>query len=146
MSIFLLGQTASTFFTVAITLERFVVIYWPLKAQSICTIKTTWRSSAIIFVFSSLSVLPHYFAFHVLETVESENGTTMYAPQRTEFGKLGYKFVYEKWMFPILNYTIPFTILIILNAFIYLQVNIQNSLLGYAREQDLRERILRQEF
>jgi len=119
----LLGLTASTYFIVAITLERFVVVLWPLKARSICTVKTAWKTAAMIFMASLIYAVPEYFAFHVTETKASDNVTTIYFNEMTEFGNsYAYLTIYVLWMFGIFNYIIPFTTLIILNTAIYLEV------------------------
>ena len=48
------AQTASVYLTVVVTIERYIVVCWALKARSLCTCRRAKLSIIIVCVFSLL--------------------------------------------------------------------------------------------
>jgi len=118
------GLIASTYFMVSITLERFVVVYWPLRSRNICTVKNAWKTSGIITAFSVLYSVPGYFESYVDSYMADDNVTTIYRTRLTPFARSDtYQILYLKWGYTIFNYVLPFSILIIFNIAVSITVS-----------------------
>lgn len=118
----LMAQTASTYITLTVTLERFVAVCRPLRARSLCTYGRARVYVFIIIVFSVVYNLPRLFEARVKsEWVETFN-ITIYCARATEFRSELYVNVYVHWCYMFFMYLVPFISLAVLNAAIYRQV------------------------
>jgi len=119
-----LALTASTYFTTVITLERFVVVHWPLRARSICTVSTARITSVLVCVFSLLYAAPEYFAVYAEKLPTSGEMQQRYKVEPTAFGRsYQYQVVYLSFLFMTFSYMVPFITLIVLNLAIYFKVH-----------------------
>ena len=80
---------ASIWLVVAVAVNRFIVVYFPMKAKSICTLTKTGISILVILLFCFVINIPHFFNYRV-EKEKDENTTRLtYHLRETEYAKRG---------------------------------------------------------
>ena len=62
-------QLCSIYYTVAVSFDRFLYLSYGLQAETICTVRNSLRTIALITIFSVLFILPHWFK-HRVEVTE----------------------------------------------------------------------------
>ncbi|XP_071091467.1 FMRFamide receptor-like [Haliotis cracherodii] len=108
-----IAQMGSVYSTVAVTVERFVVVVTPLRARSIWTTNNARRVAIGVFVFSLGFNIPRCVVFHQLSSADwVENGTLTQSDASQEFL---YTRVYEVYLTMAIFYILPYTIIIVLN-------------------------------
>ncbi|RUS91774.1 hypothetical protein EGW08_000482, partial [Elysia chlorotica] len=60
-----MAQTGSIYTTVTVTIERFLIVFRPLKARGFCTFGKTRRLVVIIFIFSIVFNIPRCFFYQL---------------------------------------------------------------------------------
>ena len=68
----LAAQTASVYLTVVVTIERYIVVCWALKARSLCTVKRAKMSIAIVCVCSLLYNASRFAEYNYVTTYFDE--------------------------------------------------------------------------
>lgn len=58
-------QLCSIYYTVAVSFDRFLYLSYGLQAETICTVRNSLRTIALITLFSVLFILPHWFKHRV---------------------------------------------------------------------------------
>ena len=61
MIIFRTSRVGSVYFTMAVTVERYVVVHWPLEAKDICSRKRIRIAIVVIIIWAIFSIIPDYF-------------------------------------------------------------------------------------
>ena len=70
LPIYCTAQIGSVYLTTGVTIERYLVICWPLKARYICTRKHMLKGLLSIIIFSCIATLPEFFkVYHILPTL-----------------------------------------------------------------------------
>lgn len=113
-------QLASTYFTVAITFERFIAVQWPLESKSICTKRRAKILAGLIAVFSfaanSLSFYTHAYRTEIWHssnmTCESRNASLS---QTIKNARL--------LMYIVVTYLVPLVSVIVVNMIIIKKVS-----------------------
>lgn len=113
--IFTTFQLYAIYLTVAVTVDRWIYVTWPLKADTICTMKNTFRAVGIIFLFCFMYNLPRWFEIESYQFKSSTN-RTYYQARHTKFGS-NYTFnqIMRRYGYMIFVYGLPFTILLVVN-------------------------------
>jgi hypothetical protein len=126
------GQTGSVYFTVAVTVERYVVVCWPLYAKSWCTNRRARSYTYIVFLFAILVTFPKWFELQAAQyNMYKKNHTSVrticYIMEQTPLRDNSiYKYYYVNWTYFIVMYTIPFIVLVSLNTCIYRKVSLSS--------------------
>lgn len=110
--IIFIGQTGSIYFTVLISFERFIAVYWPLKSRAMFTM-----SKAKIFVWLILILAAILNIFDLMPILFR---LAQYRPPRWLEILLQHILV---WGPTIFNYVIPFVPIISLNLLIGIRVS-----------------------
>ncbi|CAF0937540.1 unnamed protein product [Brachionus calyciflorus] len=120
--IFTTFQLYAIYLTVAVTVDRWIYVTWPLRADSICTMKNTFRTVIFIFVFCFTYNLPRWFEIESFQQVSITN-RTYYQARTTKFGN-HYIFnqIMRRYGYLIFVYGLPFTILLCINIGIVKQM------------------------
>ncbi|CAO1411623.1 unnamed protein product [Diamesa serratosioi] len=115
-------RTTIPYLTLAVTLERYVAVFYPLKSKALCT-----YNRAKIYVYSIVLIcilfnIPKFFEIGLKEHLDDEYGT-VYCIESTEFRKDPlYVKIYINWISNIFIIYIPFISITIINTLIYLKV------------------------
>lgn len=113
--IFKTFQLYAIYLTCAVTVDRWIYVTWPLKADTICTIRNTIRAILIIFIFCVIYNLPVWFEIESYQQVSKTN-KTFYTAKKTVFGNnIVYAQIFSKYGYMVFVYGIPFSILLIVN-------------------------------
>ena len=123
-------QLFAIYLTCAVTVDRWIYLKWPLKADSICTIKSTLRVILVLFVFCVVYNLPKWF-----EVETSVNNSSNYQAKLTKLSmNVNYQMIYQRYCYIIFVYGIPFFVLLIVNIGIIKELIVtkrrKNNLLG----------------
>jgi hypothetical protein len=111
--IFSTFQLYAIYLTCAVTCDRWIYLKWPLKADLICTIRTTLKIILSIFVFCVVYNLPRWFE---VETTLVNNNSSFYQAKLTSLSKnVYYHMIYQRYCYIIFVYGIPFLILLVVN-------------------------------
>lgn len=114
--IFSTFQLYAIYLTCAVTIDRFIYLRWPLRAESICTIKTTIRVSIIIFAFCSLYNLPRWFEVTSDSMRNERTNVTYYQAKATDLARnMWYRRIFAYYCYLIFVYGVPFLILLFVN-------------------------------
>ena len=113
--IFSTFQLYAIYLTCAVTIDRWIYLKWPLKADTICTTKVTIKIICGVFAFCVLYNLPRWFEVQSQVKVSSQN-RTYYQANGTEFGSNPlYRTIYQRYGYLIFVYGLPFCVLLLVN-------------------------------
>lgn len=113
----LAAQTCSVYLTVLVTLERWVAVCRPFRARALCTASRARCYVAAAALFSLGYNAPKFLEVGVCRLDESTLCATA-----TAFRSERYVAVYVHWMYLVVMYAVPFSLLAVLNARIAMQV------------------------
>jgi hypothetical protein len=106
----------------AVTIQRFIVVCWPLRVRSLCTGSRTVGFGVVLSIFSFLINIPRIFE-HKSVLVPTEDESLLYEVHLTKFGKdPRYKrwYLFSAWF--LLRFIIPFGLLLYMNGAICYKV------------------------
>lgn len=110
----LTAQTGSVFITVAFTIERYIVVCKPLKANKLCTVKRARRYAILVILISLIYNVPRWFELKV------SNNTGNHTIVQLQLTALGddhlYNLIYKVYMYTIIIVIGPFLFLLCLNV------------------------------
>ena len=113
--IFLTFQLYAIYLTCAVTVDRWVYLKWPLKADTICTLKVTIKLIIILFLFCVVFNLSRWFEVDSDKLV-SYDGISYYQAKGTDLGRNKlYNLIYQQFGYIIFVYGLPFFVLIVVN-------------------------------
>ncbi|XP_069125196.1 FMRFamide receptor-like [Argopecten irradians] len=121
-------QQCNVWITVSVSVERYIAICHPFRAQKICTRKKTYITLIVITVTSIAYNIPRLFATMAHKPCpepgpEIPIGHDCYTLVTTDFGNtLFYTKVYSVWMYASIIYIIPLSVLTILNILIIMEL------------------------
>jgi hypothetical protein len=113
------SKTLSVYTVTIICTERFIAIYWPLKAASICTVRNTYYSIISLLTFSCLYNLPKLWTKQANEVFDE--CAMIYRPitTSTELNKnYFFKLIYVKLLYFGILHVIPYSVINFSTVFI----------------------------
>jgi hypothetical protein len=129
------------YLTCAVTIDRFIYVTWPLKADKICTLRNAFKSIFGLFVFSLLYNFPRWFEItHSIDHNETlKHNITIYKASYTKFARsCFFKYFMRKYGYLMFVYGLPFTILVLANIVILIKLckadTRKKNLLGHNRK------------
>ena len=116
------AQTGSAYMTLMVTIERYLVVCWPLKARSVCTNGRAKLAVLLVLTFAVIYNIPRFLEVTWEEESDGRGGNrTVYTP--TELRKNPhYISVYITSMYLVFMYAVPFGGLSVLNMLMFLDV------------------------
>lgn len=124
----LFSRTASQFITVAITIERFLVITFPFATKDWFTPLKTKLICVLVFLFAFLLAIPRLTSRYVAENIWSKDGFDVpavrdlpYILRSTRLNAIYYKQLKSAHFY--FDFWVPLPVLLILNFLSYLQVS-----------------------
>ncbi|XP_014479697.1 PREDICTED: FMRFamide receptor-like isoform X2 [Dinoponera quadriceps] len=126
-----MAQMTTVYLTLAVSMERYIAVYYPLKVRSFCTYGRARAAVLIMVVLALLYNIPKFWEYEAREEIHWKYNVTVYCMFPTELKNNDYyNIVYIHWMHSIVYvpfiYTLPFVVLLILNTAIYRQVRRAN--------------------
>jgi hypothetical protein len=113
--IFTTFQLFTFYLTCAVTVDRWVYVTWPLKADKICTLRNTFTAIALIFLFCFVYNLPRWFEIESVRKSTPLN-QTYYQARMTSFAKTPlFTLVMRRYGYFIFVYGLPFSVLLVVN-------------------------------
>ncbi|XP_073946802.1 FMRFamide receptor-like [Choristoneura fumiferana] len=116
----LVAQTVSVYLTLVVTAERWVAVCRPLRARALCTPRRARAAVAAVAAFSLAYNAPKFLEVKV--TRYAVDGDEIYCVEASPFRTELYVVVYVHWLYLLVMYAVPFTLLAVLNAAIVRQV------------------------
>ena len=115
-------QQINVWVTVSVSVERYISICHPFKAGKICTKRKTWMALIGITVFSIIYNIPRCIAFKAKSPC-SVDQPDCYVLVDTDFGSSKFfSEIYMVWMYAILIFILPLTLLSILNTLLIVEL------------------------
>lgn len=117
-------KSSSVFLTVAITVERYLIIGFPQKLHGLFSIRRTQMTVSLVVLFAFTLALPRYLSVQIVKNEDFKDIKTtrnldyiMIATSHTEL-------FYEKMcsIFNIIDFWSPLPILVFFNSLIYFHV------------------------
>ena len=118
--IFNMSVCVSSWLTVSVAAERYILVCHPTQAISLTTIPRAKIITTVCFIFMTAIAIPSALRYRTVQITTIENGvnTTMYEVELTDLWKNdGFVTAYT-WTQSLLRSIIPLVILVIMNAFI----------------------------
>ena len=120
----------SAWLTVAIGIERYLLVCKPAKAKQICNVRRAKFISLLLAVFMSLLALPCAFRYTRVTIIDPESGKQSYDVTLTKLGcSDGFRTAYI-WCLNLTRSVIPLCILAFLNSCIILALHRQSCKAG----------------
>lgn len=114
--VFLTFQLYSIYLTCAVTVDRWIYLLFPLKADRICTKKRTIIVIISILVFCIIFNLTRWFEVTYDRKFDQHSNITFYYAKKTRFGENKLvNTILSNYVFVISVYVIPFCVLLIAN-------------------------------
>ncbi|XP_046562609.1 FMRFamide receptor-like [Haliotis rubra] len=108
----------SSYTTLAISIERLIVVTFPLKASAWCTESRAKAAVILIFIFSALYNIPRYLVFSIVPSWDEATQKNEISLERTEFSKTYFfKAVYSVTMNITIKVFLPLTVLAVSSCF-----------------------------
>ncbi|KAI8429339.1 hypothetical protein MSG28_000002 [Choristoneura fumiferana] len=111
--------TVSVYLTLVVTAERWVAVCRPLRARALCTPRRARAAVAAVAAFSLAYNAPKFLEVKV--TRYAVDGDEIYCVEASPFRTELYVVVYVHWLYLLVMYAVPFTLLAVLNAAIVRQ-------------------------
>lgn len=118
------AQTASSYLTLMVSLERYVAVCHPLRARALCTYGRSKFYVIFCIVFAVLFNFVKLFETRVKAYDSKTLGLIFCVGSTGLRNDTQYITIYIHWCYLIVNYFIPFLGLLIFNMLIYRQVRI----------------------
>ncbi|XP_049887677.1 FMRFamide receptor-like [Pectinophora gossypiella] len=116
------AQTMSVYLTLIVTVERWVAVCHPFRAKALCTSsRARWYVLGTA-LFALLYNIPKFFEAEVYPETRDNVTDVIYCVRSTEFRSETYVVVYIHWLYLVVMYIVPFSLLAVLNARIVRQV------------------------
>lgn len=120
------SQTASSYLTLMVSLERYVAVCHPLRARALCTYGRSRYYVAFCVIFALLYNVIKLWESQIFSFQSPRLGLIYcITPSRLRVDPV-YITVYIHWCYLIVNYFVPFTGLVVFNALIFRQVRRAN--------------------
>lgn len=119
--VFFFSLVLSIWYTVGVTIDRYIMVCWITKAKTMCSEKRANFGLLLITVNGFLINLPHFFSF---KPVESVNGSLAYT--LTEFGGGPGGNFYEFWIHCIILILVPWVSVFFMNIKIIQKIRRSN--------------------
>ncbi|ODM99157.1 FMRFamide receptor [Orchesella cincta] len=125
------AHTASTYFTIAIAIDRFIAVCWPATARKFCTRKRALFTCVVVLVWSFVFNATRWLEFRTVSLEEAEGNVSeannassgYYVMKITELRTDPvYKEVYIFWIYLIMMFILPFVTLTVLNLCIFIGI------------------------
>lgn len=119
-------KSSFTLLTIAISLERYLVVAFPIQCRDFFSIRKTGWTIVFVIVFSLLLAIPRYLTVEVIENMEFLN---ISATKNTKYLMVASSY-HEFWytnmngIFNQIDDWFPLPILLLLNGLIYYHVRI----------------------
>ncbi|TRY67168.1 hypothetical protein TCAL_05489 [Tigriopus californicus] len=136
----MVAQTGSINLTLSVTIERYLVVCWPLKARAICTNGRAKLSVFFFTVFAVIYNIPRFFEVTWETQYLEDFGENRTVIAVTDFRKSAlYIKLYISWMYLVFMYIIPFVSLAVLNLMIFLEIRKANVTRSILSNQEKKE-------
>ncbi len=105
----------STWLIVTMSMNRYIVVVYPLHARSMMSTVKTTLTIVLVFVFSTLLTLPYFLANQVAFCYNLEINKRYELQSRFSDGASDWMLWYIRWIWPLIADFIPFVILAFCN-------------------------------
>uniref|UniRef100_A0A2S2NHQ1 FMRFamide receptor n=1 Tax=Schizaphis graminum TaxID=13262 RepID=A0A2S2NHQ1_SCHGA len=130
----MISQTVSVYLTLTVTLERFVAVCHPLRARSLCTYGRARAYVVATIAFAVLYNVTRFLEVTVQKCMHTGSNQYVYQVYPSDLrNDRDYISIYIHWMYLLIMYFIPFGSLAVLNAAIYRQILILDSVHCYLK-------------
>ncbi|CAF2362088.1 unnamed protein product [Rotaria sp. Silwood2] len=108
-------QLCITYYTVAVSVDRYLYVSMGLNASQYCTIRNALRIILLLTIFAIIFMIPHWFEFRVIAQIDTAN-RTYYTKSYTFIGqKKMFREIVNIYIFIPIVYVIPFVTLILIS-------------------------------
>ena len=112
-------QVTSIWLTLAFTVDRYIMICHPFKAEPFCSISRARKVILSLFICSIAFNLPKFFEYKTVAIPLPHVNTTKIGCDLTDFGRSPvFRESYHSWLYIVFVCGVPFLALAVLNAFL----------------------------
>ena len=112
-------QVTSIWLTLAFTVDRYIMICHPFKAEPYCTVSRARKVICILYIAGIIFNIPKYFEYETVETWLPLLNRTLVNCDLTTFGKSAvFRQLYHSWFYITFVCGVPFLTLAVLNMFL----------------------------
>ena len=116
-------QVISIWLTLAVTVDRYILVCHSHKAERFCNVSRARKVIAGIYLLGVLYNIPKFFEYGTTYSKEEGQELTLVGSKVTEFGRSElFRLLFHSWLYLIFIYIIPFMALAILNTFLKIAV------------------------
>ena len=112
-------QVGSHYSTVALTVERFIVVVKPFKAKVIWTMSNARRVILAVFVFTIVFNIPRFIVYSSIPSSNMTDDEPILSDVDVHFW---YTRVYEIYLTLVIFYIVPYAVIMTLNIWLLLQL------------------------
>ncbi|XP_078335039.1 FMRFamide receptor-like isoform X1 [Crassostrea virginica] len=114
--VFNISNSVSSWLTVSVAIERFLLVCFPAKSRTMCTRPRAIAGTIVINVVMLTISLPYAFRYKTIQVVDNWSNKTSLQLNLTDLWQEDNFSVYYSWSLNFLRCNIPLILLIILNA------------------------------
>jgi len=121
-------QVSSVWLTLAFTVDRYIMICHPFRAERFCTVSRARRVVAALVISSVVFNIPKFFEYHTVVFPVPVKDVEVVGCDLTAFGRSRvFKQLYHSWLYIVFVFGIPFVSLVVFNAFLVNAVRVSRQ-------------------
>lgn len=114
--IFNMSACVSSWLTVSVAVERYIMVCHPTRARGICSRTRAIVTSSIVYIVMTIVAIPSGLRYRTIQVVDPHTNITIYDVSLTDLWKIDWFVSSYTWLQTSLRCLIPLLVLVVMNT------------------------------